>query len=356
MPTFARKIIHCDCDCFYASVEMRDNPTLRNVPLAVGGAADKRGVIATCNYMARSFGVRSAMPTAQALKLCPTLVILPVAMSKYRLASAQIHAIYQEYTDKIEPLSLDEAYLDVTNSPQHHGSATLIAEEIRQRISDTVGITASAGIAPNKFLAKIASDWNKPNGQFVITPDAINAFLTTLPVAKIFGVGKVTAQKLAALGVDTCIDLQAWSKIDLHQHFGKFGDRLYELCRGIDHREVLVERERKSVSIERTYAQDLPDLASCLAQIPHLQEELMQRIQRAQAAAHIHKLFVKVRFNNFKHTTVECVDHAISMETWQQLMKMAYDRGQLPVRLLGLGVRLQHVAQIQGELFETDNS
>lgn len=355
MSTFSRKIIHCDCDCFYASVEMRDNPDLRDVPLAVGGASDKRGVIATCNYKARSFGVRSAMPTAQALKLCPALVILPVSMAKYRQASEQIHEIYREYTDKIEPLSLDEAYLDVTNSPQYHGSATLIAQAIRQQIADTVGITASAGIAPNKFLAKIASDWHKPNGQFVITPNEIDAFLTTLPVAKIFGVGKVTAQKLASLGVETCVDLQTWSKLDLHQHFGKFGDRLYELCRGIDHREVIVERERKSVSIERTYAQDLPDLSACLTQIPYLHQELMQRIERTHSAQDIHKLFVKVRFNNFRHTTVECVDQVIHEETWQQLMKMAYDRGQLPVRLLGLGVRLQHVKQTQGELFEMDS-
>lgn len=354
MPAFTRKIIHCDCDCFYASVEMRDHPELRHVPLAVGGSANTRGVIATCNYLARGFGVRSAMPTSQALKLCPSLVVLPVSMSKYRQASAQIHTIYQDYTDKIEPLSLDEAYLDVTHSPQHHGSATLIAQEIRQRIADTVGITASAGIAPNKFLAKIASDWQKPNGQFVITPDAVSSFLNTLPVSKIFGVGKVTAQKLADLKVNTCQDLQAWSKLDLHQHFGKFGDRLYELCRGIDHREVIVERERKSVSIERTYAHDLPDIQACLAQLPDLQAALQERITRSNAQTHIHKLFVKMRFNNFKHTTVECVDHVIHEETWQQLMKMAYDRGQLPVRLLGLGVRLQQVTHVQGELFELD--
>lgn len=332
---------------------MRDNPNLRDVPLAVGGGAQSRGVIATCNYLARSFGVRSAMPTARALQLCPSLVVLPVSMQKYRLASQQIRAIYRDYTELIEPLSLDEAYLDVTHTPQHQGSATRIAQEIRQRIHDTVGITASAGIAPNKFLAKIASDWNKPNGQFVIPPQAVSTFLTTLPVAKIFGVGKVTAKKLADLHVVTCLDLQAWSKVDLHQHFGKFGDRLYELCRGIDLREVISQRERKSVSIETTYTNDLPDLAACLTQIPTLLDELMTRIDRTHAAPYIHKLFVKVRFNNFQHTTAECVAEQISTETLQRLMTLAYARGNLPVRLLGLGVRLHHQHhQRQGELFE----
>jgi len=263
-----RKIIHCDCDCFYAAVEMRDNPALKGAPIAVGGDAAHRGVIATCNYEARHFGVRSAMPTSQALQRCPHLIVIPPSMDKYREASQFITAIYRDYTDLVEPLSLDEAYLDVTDSVQHQGSGTLIAQEIRARIAQTVGITASAGVAPNKFLAKIASDWNKPDGLFVIRPKDVAEFVKTLPIAKVFGVGKVTAAKLQTLGVTTCLDLQSWSIYELENQFGKFGERLYELCRGIDQRDVCANRERKSVSVEETYTHDLPDLAACLTQLP----------------------------------------------------------------------------------------
>ena len=195
-----RKIIHCDCDCFYAAIEMRDDPALVGRPLAVGGKPDSRGVVATCNYEARAFGVRSAMPTSRALRLCPELILVPPDFERYRAASRQILAIYRDYTALVEPLSLDEAYLDVSGVDRCRGSATLMAEEIRARIRAEVGITASAGIAPNKFLAKIASDWNKPDGQFVIRPDDVDAFVLELPVSKLFGVGKVTAAKLEQLG------------------------------------------------------------------------------------------------------------------------------------------------------------
>jgi DNA polymerase-4 len=197
MNTPTRKIIHCDCDCFYASVEMRDDPSLRGRPLAVGGRPDQRGVVATCNYEARRFGIHSAMATAQAIKLCPDLLVIPPDMEKYRIASRQIMEIYRDYTELVEPLSLDEAYLDVTESPHCKGSATLIAQEIRQRIFETVGITASAGVAPNKFVAKIASDWNKPDGLFLVRPEEVDAFVAALPVKKLYGVGKVTAAKPA---------------------------------------------------------------------------------------------------------------------------------------------------------------
>jgi DNA polymerase-4 len=222
-----RKIIHCDCDCFYAAVEMRDDPSLRGRPVAVGGQAHQRGVIATCNYEARRYGVHSAMATAHALKRCPDLIVLPPSFDKYRAASAQILTIYRDYTELVEPLSLDEAYLDVSQATQCKGSATLIAQEIRARIQSTVGITASAGIAPNKFLAKIASDWRKPNGQFAITPDAVTEFVAALPVGKLFGVGKVTAEKLNQLGVHTCGDLRAWDGLALQAQFGKFGEKLF---------------------------------------------------------------------------------------------------------------------------------
>ena len=319
---------------------MRDEPALRGKALAVGGKPDQRGVVATCNYEARRYGIRSAMPMSQAVRRCPDLVILPPRMEKYRIASRQILAIYRDYTEAVEPLSLDEAYLDVSQATRHKGSATLIAQEIRARIADTVGITASAGVAPNKFLAKIASDWNKPDGMFVILPHEVEDFVAALPVARLFGVGKVTAAKLHALGIHECRDLLPWSLPELMQQFGKFGNNLYLLCRGIDRREVNAYSERKSVSVEETYTNDLPDLAACLAELPILYNSLQQRMQRADAQDSIQKLYVKIRFSDFRVTTVECVGRAMDQEVYAQLMATGYARKQLPVRLLGLGTRL----------------
>ena len=335
-----RKIIHCDCDCFYAAVEVRDNPALLGLPVAVGGRAEQRGVIAACNYEARRFGVHSAMPTAQALQRCPGLVLLPPAMEKYRVASRQILAIYRDYTELVEPLSLDEAYLDVSDALHCKGSATLIAQEIRARIAATVGITASAGIAPNKFVAKIASDWNKPDGLFLVRPHEIDAFVAALPVKKLFGVGKVTAAKLNRLGADTCGDLRSWTQIDLEHHFGRFGTRLHQLCRGIDTRAVCSEQERKSVSVEESYTPDVPDLAACLALLPELFDSLLARIRRAGAEPQVHKLYVKIRFADFHVTTVECVASKPQLAAFEKLLETGFQRGLQAVRLLGVGVRL----------------
>jgi len=318
---------------------MRDDPSLRGKPLAVGGRPDQRGVVATCNYEARKFGVRSAMPMATAVKRCPELLILRPAMEKYRVVSRQIMAIYRSYTDLVEPLSLDEAYLDVTNSPHFHGSGTLIAQEIRARIAKEVGITASAGVAPNKFLAKIASDWNKPDGLFVIRPRDVDAFVAPLPVDKLFGVGKVTAAKLKRLGAHTCADLQRWSLRELQHHFGKFGARMYDLCRGIDRREVCPDQERKSVSVEETYVQDLPDLDACRRELAPLYDLLEARVKQAQAERQIRKLFVKIRFADFRRTTAECVGLQLDRGVFDKLLDTAFQRGRRPVRLLGIGVR-----------------
>lgn len=325
---------------------MRDDPSLRGKPLAVGGRADQRGVVATCNYEARKFGVRSAMATSQALQRCPDLIVLPPAMDKYRAASKQILAIYRDYTDLVEPLSLDEAYLDVTDSPHFRNSATLIAQEIRARIADTVGITASAGIAPNKFIAKIASDWNKPNGQYVVRPQEVDAFVAALPVDKLFGVGKVTAAKLKKLGAFTCEDLRRWPMPELQHHFGKFGASLHSLCRGIDRRQVNASQERKSVSVEETYVTDLPDLDACVRELDDLIGKLEQRIKRANAERQTHKLFVKIRFANFQRTTAECVSSALDPAMCRRLLDTAWQRGRRPVRLLGVGVRLNEEEEI----------
>ena len=327
-------------DCFYAAVEMRDNPELAHKPIAVGGPADKRGVLSTCNYKAREFGLHSAMATARAQQRCPSLIVVPVNMEKYREVSRAIRKIFHQYTDKVEPLSLDEAYLDVSDCQQHDNSATRIAKAIRQKIEDTQELTASAGIASNKFLAKIASDWHKPNGQFVITPKQIDAFMTTLAVEKLFGVGKVTAKKLHQLHIKTCGDLQNWEANTLEEHFGKFGRQLSQLAFGIDHRDVEPNRQRKSVSVENTYEQDLPDLAACLHKLPKLIEQLEKRAKPHLES--IKSLFVKIKFDDFTLTTVEQTHSNIDPAIFHALMQNGWQRQEKPVRLLGLGVHLHN--------------
>ncbi len=351
-----RKIIHCDCDCFYAAVEMRDDPSLINLPIAIGGKSDRRGVIATCNYKARHYGVRSAMPTGQALKLCPDLVVIPGTMAKYREAAQQIQQIFYRYTDKVEPLSLDEAYLDVTDCDECQGSATLIAEQIRQTIAQEVGVTASAGIAPNKFLAKVASDLNKPDGQFVITPADVDGFVKTLQVKRIFGVGKVTNEKLRRLGIITCGDLQKKSLVELVDKFGVFGKRLHDLSFGRDHREVNANSRRKSLSVEHTYSDDLQDYGACLAKLPELLIELRSRLRRVDSDYLVTKQFIKMKFNDFSATTVERqMVKGLPVESFENLCEQAWQRGERPVRLLGIGVRFVDSADqslaMQLELF-----
>ena len=336
----ARKIIHVDCDCFYAAIEMRDDPSLTNKPLAVGGSADRRGVIATCNYEARAYGVRSAMASGHALKLCPDLLIVKPRMDAYKAASREIQAIFRDYTELIEPLSLDEAYLDVSASPHFAGSATRIAQDIRRRVSQELHITVSAGVAPNKFLAKIASDWKKPNGLFVITPDQVEDFVAQLPVAKLHGVGKVTADKLGRMGIRDCADLREWSKLRLVKEFGSFGERLWGLARGIDERAVQTDSRRQTLSVENTFDQDLPDLAACYAQLPQLLDELATRMARLDASYRPDKPFVKIKFHDFSQTTLEQAGARRDLDSYKLLLSAAFARGNKPVRLLGGGVRL----------------
>ena len=337
----ARKIIHIDMDCFFAAVEIRNNPHLKGKPVAVGGKPNTRGVVAACNYEARKFGVHSAMPMSRAVQQCPALITTPVHMDLYKAVSTKIHAIFQDYTELIEPLSLDEAYLDVTDSKHCNGSATLIAKEIRQRIYDSQQLTASAGIAPNKFLAKVASDWNKPNGQKVITPDQVLDFVQELPVKAISGVGKVTARKMDSLGLKTCGDLNKLGLQALQQHFGRFGDALYHYSQGIDERQVQNHWIRKSLSVEDTFAKDLPDLESCLAKIPKIYQELLIRLERAKTKQHLapKALFVKVRFDDFETTTLQAPGSQADELAYKRLLSQAWQRGKRPVRLIGIGLQ-----------------
>lgn len=335
-----RKIIHIDCDCFFAAIEMRDDPRLAGRPLAVGGAPERRGVVATCNYEARAFGVHSAMSSRRALELCPQLLIVRPRFEAYKAVSQQIHAILHDYSELIEPLSLDEAYLDVSGSPHCAGSATRIAEEIRRRVRAELGITVSAGVAPNKFLAKIASDWRKPDGLWVIAPAEVQAFVAELPVARLHGVGKVTAERLAHLGIRRCRDLREWPRLALLREFGSFGERLWQLAHGVDERPVRVARRRQTLSVEHTFARDLPDLAACQAALPALLAQLEARLARLDAGYRLDKPLVKLKFHDFTQTTLEQAGAGLDADSYRRLLAAAFARGGKPVRLIGVGVRL----------------
>ncbi|WP_032554033.1 DNA polymerase IV [Vibrio splendidus] len=344
-----RKIIHVDMDCFYAAVEMRDNPAYRNRPLAVGGHEKQRGVLSTCNYEARKFGVRSAMPTAKALQLCPNLLVVPGRMSVYVEISKKIREIFFRYTSVIEPLSLDEAFLDVTDSKQCHGSATLIAESIRRDIWNELNLTASAGIAPIKFLAKVASDMNKPNGQFVIPPQDVQAVIDELPLEKIPGVGKVSIEKLHQAGFFTCKDIKESDYRDLLLKFGRQGASLWKRSHGIDEREVIVERERKSVGVERTFTQNISTYAECWQVIEDkLFPELETRLEKASPSKAIIKQGIKLKFADFQQTTIEHIHASLDREHFKELLSEILKRQQgREIRLLGLSVMLQPKDQMR---------
>lgn len=345
-----RKIIHVDMDCFYAAIEQRDDPGLKGMPVAVGGTPDSRGVVAACNYEARRFGVHSAMPAAQARKLCPEIIFIKPRMDIYRQESAKIREIFHQYTDLVEPLSLDEAFLDVSQCEMHQGSATYIAQAIKHRIFKQTHLRASAGVAENKFLAKIASDWDKPDGLYVITPESRDIFVRRLPVKRIFGVGRVTARKLADMGVAFCEDLRQYSVPELTEHFGKFGQRLYDLARGVDDRPVVADSKRKSISVEYTYERDLQSLEECLAKLPALLEDLDSRITKKRCHRLIRKLHVKMKFSDFKTTSVERISPCTDRALLERLIEEAWQRNPNPVRLLGVGVRLKEVESVVADM------
>ena len=295
-----RKIIHVDMDAFYASVEQRDNPALQGCPVAVGYAA-KRGVVAAASYEARAFGVRSAMPSSTALRKCPDLVFVPPRFEIYRTVSRQIHSIFADYTPLIEPLSLDEAYLDVTENLRAIPTASGTAAEIRARIFDEAGLTASAGVSYNKFLAKLASDRRKPNGQFVVTPAMGAAFVETLPVGKFHGVGPVTADKMNRLGIFTGADLRRQSLGFLQQHFGKSGPWFHAISNGEDHRPVVPDRPRKSSGSETTFSNDLTDPTDIEAGVQAMADEVWAWCEKARAFGRT--VTVKIKYADFRQAT-----------------------------------------------------
>lgn len=294
-----RKIIHVDMDAFYASVEQRDNPELRGRPVAVGGG--HRGVVAAASYEARPFGVRSAMPSVTAKRRCPDLVFVKPRFDAYRQVSEQIRSIFADFTDLIEPLSLDEAYLDVTEDRHGLGSARAIAEEIRRRIRAETELTASAGVSYCKFVAKLASDQNKPDGLCVITPERAPAYIASLDVGRFHGIGPKTAEKLKRMGIHSGADLQQLSRAELEGRFGSSGEWYWRICRGIDERPVRPDRELKSVSAERTFNEDLSDPAALLAELERVAGLAWARIERKQAAGQT--VTLKVKYADFQLIT-----------------------------------------------------
>lgn len=299
-PPVTRKIIHVDMDAFYASVEQRDDPALRGKPLAVGGSA-KRGVVAAASYEARKFGVKSAMPGVTARRRCPQLLFVKPRFEVYRAVSQQLHGIFARYTQIIEPLSLDEAYLDVTGDLAGLGSATAIAEAIRGDIRRELRLTASAGVSYNKFIAKVASDQNKPDGVFVVRPEEGAAFVATLPARRFFGVGPKTAERMSSLGIQTGADIRAQTLEFLEQHFGKSAHYLYRASRGEDYRAVKADRERKSIGGERTYSDDLSTDEALRDALEHIIDIVWERIHRNNARGRT--VTIKVKYADFQQIT-----------------------------------------------------
>ena len=295
-----RKIIHIDMDAFFASVEQLDNPELRGRPVAVGGSG-ARSVVAAASYEARKFGVRSAMPSVTAKRLCPDLIFVKHHFERYHEISGEVFRIFKSYTELVEPLSIDEAFLDVTDDIQKIESATLIAKRIKKDIREKTGLTASAGISINKFLAKIASEVKKPDGLFVIKPEEAEKYIENLPIEKFYGIGKVTASKMHKLGIHNGSDLKRWDLLSLVRNFGKSGAFYYDIVRGIDDRPVEPESERKSVGTELTFEKDLTTNFEIIAELYKIEKELMKRLDEAETTGRT--ITVKVKFSDFRQLT-----------------------------------------------------
>lgn len=336
-----RKIIHIDMDAFYASVEQRDNPAFRGKPLAVGGSAE-RGVVAAASYEARKFGVKSAMASKIAIRKCPHLIFTKPRFEVYKLVSGQIRAIFEEYTALVEPLSLDEAYLDVTENLQGKITATEIAKEIKEKIKEKTGLTASAGVSYNKFLSKLASDYKKPDGLFVIKPGRGESFVENLEVGTFHGIGKVTAQKMNGFGIFTGMDLKLKSEEFLNKNFGKMGSYYFNIARGIDHRPVSADKIRKSVGSENTFDRDLDTLVQLQNGLEPLVKEVWGYLNRKNIMGRT--LTMKVKFNDFHQITrsKSFLSPILDSETFEKtaydLLEQVFDQSIKPVRLLGVSV------------------
>lgn len=344
-----RKIIHIDMDCFYAAIEERDDPGLRGKPVGVGGSS-RRGVLTTANYEARKFGCRSAMPVFKALELCPHLVLVPVRFDVYRAESSRIRSIFARFTEVIEPLSLDEAYLDVSHL---RSDPAAIAREIRAQIREETGLTASAGISVNKLIAKIASDWNKPDGQFEVKADDVGRFMAELPVGRLWGVGGKTRAKLAAMGIQTCADLLRIGQIDLARRLGRSGAELWDLARGVDDRPVTPHRIRKSLSSETTFSENVKLLPGLVPPLRGILEGLAEDLAARHSKRRIRSLVVKLKFADFERTTAERAGDRLDPAVFEELLTEAWKRGRgRSVRLLGAGVRFGDPEPVeQPELF-----
>lgn len=334
-----RKIIHIDMDAFYASVEQMDHPELRGKPIAVGGS-ENRGVVAAASYEARKFGVRSAISGVLAKKNCPELIFVSPRFDRYKEISKKIHAIFHNYTDLVEPLSLDEAYLDVTHNKKGNPSATLLAKEIRTRILNEVGLTASAGISVNKFVAKIASDYNKPNGQKTVNPDEVLSFLEELPIRKFYGVGKVTTEKMYQLGIFTGLELKSKSLEFLSAHFGKSGAFYYNVVRGIHNSEVKPDRITKSVAAEHTFDTNLSSEIFMLEQLEKIATSLERRLKKQNIAGKT--VTLKIKYSDFSQQTRSktvpyfIADKGLILENVKELLYQ--ERMKDSVRLLGISL------------------
>jgi DNA polymerase-4 len=336
-----RRIVHLDMDAFYASVEQRDDPRLRGRPVAVGGAPEGRGVVAAASYEARAFGVRSAMPMARALRLCPQLVVVPPHFEVYKEVSAQVMAILRSCTQLVEPLSLDEAYLDVTQNHWGMSYGSRVAKALKVRIREVTGCTASAGVAPNKFLAKIASGWRKPDGLTVISPERVERFLEVLPVDALWGVGPVTARKLRALGIERLVDVRRVDLEVLRGEVGSLAESLLRLSYGDDPRPVVPDRPAKSASSETTYAEDLQDLTKIREELARLARETAQWLARKGLAGRT--VTIKVRYADFttvtrSHTLSRPTADAELIASWATELLHRTHAGRRPVRLLGARV------------------
>lgn len=345
-----RKIIHIDMDAFYASVEQRDNPELRGRPIAVGHAGD-RGVVSAASYEARKYGVRSAMASIKAMRLCPDLVFVPGRMEIYKEVSDTIHSIFREYTDIIEPLALDEAFLDVTDNKLNIPLAIDIAREIKLRIREEVGLIASAGVSYNKFLAKIASDYRKPNGLCTIHPDQALNFIARLPIESFWGVGKVTARRMHALGIHTGHDLRQWSLDGLIREFGKIGQLYHDFSRGIDLRPVEAVRMRKSIGCERTLDHDVSTRATVIVELYHTAEELIRRLSAKNFCGNT--LTLKIKFSDFSQITRSLTqeEDLLTMKVILPLAKRLLAEVNYedhPIRLIGLSVSNPHDEEADG--------